>query len=541
MWPYVTSAFYAIAEQVHRATVAVLTVLARAADRVMRHVPWVWRLAGLSALTGALHLFAGFRIERAWPALFEVTAEQLSVLSRAGWIESLRIAAACSVVLGAYSIAIAPLGILRRRWVLTLYKIAAAANAVLSVVFLHLLLSGPGVLLRDVQDFSRFVRNEMWLGGLAIWLPFGFVAALFLVSLLCRGATQAMDTAVEAPDWGDRFFADIREGGEDPRYRSSSYWAGFLHLFVLVLVPLMMRGCGWEAPYTLPEGAGSEMIVMKMKKIKKPIERDKLILSMDTDILYYQPDPDESDILRETDVETEHEYVAQGVEGRLGADGEAGGWRSVFSGRVRFIRLVYSGGDWDQDLAAGADRNMLRKFKEVTGYAVARRTEQIAVNRLRFFPKGGEPPFVFMTGMGGVNLSRHEARVLRDYCLRAGGMIVADNGGGSFNASFRAAMRRVFPDKEWIMLSNDDPVFRYPFLFPDGAPPLWHHSGRKAVGLRHNGRLICFYHQGDLNDAWKDGHSGVSDGLANQAYKLGINLIYYAFKHYTSRQRDDVD
>lgn len=539
MWRFVTIAFYALAGQLHRATVALLRVVTGIVERILQHVPWAWRLAGLATLSGGLCMVAGLRVERVWPALFQLTAEQLQTLATAGWIESLRIAAASAVVLGAYSMIVAALGILGRRWVLTLYKIAAAANAVLWLSMLHLFLTGPGVLLREHPDFSRFVRNEMWLGSIALWLPFGVVAALFLVSLLCRGATRAMDAAAEGPDWGDRFFADMREGGQDPRYRSSTYWATFLHLFVLVLVPLMMRGCGWEAPYTLPQGAGSEMIVMKMKKLKKPIERDKLILSMNTDILYYQPDPDESDILKETDIETEHEYVAQGVEGRLGQDGEAGGWRSVFSGRVRFIRLVYSGGDWDQDLAAGADRNMLRKFKEVTGYAIARRTEHLAVNRLRFFAKGGAPPFVFITGMGGMNLSRHEARVLRDYCLRAGGMIIADNGGGSFNASFRAAMRRVFPDKQWITLSNDDPVFRYPFLFPEGAPPLWHHSGRKAIGLRHNGRLICFYHQGDLNDAWKDGHSGVHEGLANQAYKLGINLIYYAFKHYTSRHRGE--
>ena len=111
-------------------------------------------------------------------------------------------------------------------------------------------------------------------------------------------------------------------------------------------------------------------------------------------------------------------------------------------------------------------------------------------------------------------------------------MIFADNGGGTFNTSFRAAMKRVFPEKSWITISRDDQMFQHPHLFPNGAPAFWHHSGREAVGLRHDGRWVAFYHQGDLNDAWKTGHSGIHEGLANQAYKLGVNVVHYAFTQY---------
>jgi hypothetical protein len=93
-------------------------------------------------------------------------------------------------------------------------------------------------------------------------------------------------------------------------------------------------------------------------------------------------------------------------------------------------------------------------------------------------------------------------------------------------------MQRVFPGKRWINIGNDDPIYQYPFAFPNGAPPLWHHSGTRALGLKHDGRWVVFYHQGDLNDAWKRGHSGIGEGLANQAYKLGINVMYYSFSRY---------
>jgi hypothetical protein len=74
-----------------------------------------------------------------------------------------------------------------------------------------------------------------------------------------------------------------------------------------------------------------------------------------------------------------------------------------------------------------------------------------------------------------------------------------------------------------------------PFLFPNGAPPLWHHSGMRAMGLKYNGRWVVFYHQGDLNDAWQTGHSGAAPHLADQAYKLGINIINYSFNQYYER------
>jgi hypothetical protein len=114
-------------------------------------------------------------------------------------------------------------------------------------------------------------------------------------------------------------------------------------------------------------------------------------------------------------------------------------------------------------------------------------------------------------------------------------MIFADNGGGHFNRSFRNLMQRVFPELEWVDIASDDIIFRQPFLFPNGAPPLWHHSGNRALGLKHNGRWVVFYHQGDLNDAWQEGHSGVSEELASQAYRLGVNIVNYAFNKYYER------
>ena len=119
--------------------------------------------------------------------------------------------------------------------------------------------------------------------------------------------------------------------------------------------------------------------------------------------------------------------------------------------------------------------------------------------------------------------------------LVKGGMLFIDNGGGNFGQAVRQLVSRIFPDKPFIDIPNDDPIYQRPYSFPDGAPPFWHHDGTRAKGVRVGDRLAVFYHPGDINDAWKDGHSGASEEVAEQAYRLGINVMYYAFNAYYAR------
>ena len=166
---------------------------------------------------------------------------------------------------------------------------------------------------------------------------------------------------------------------------------------------------------------------------------------------------------------------------------------------------------------------------------IAKDTEFREIERLKFFPKKKSPPFVFLTGMRGINVSDKEVKILRDYCLVEGGMLFIDNGGGYFDGQVRNLLRRVFPGKPLVDISNDDTIYQRPYVFPDGAPPFWHHAGYRAMGIRDEGRWCVFYHPGDINDAWKDGHSGASSEVADQAYKLGVNVMFYAFNQYYHR------
>jgi hypothetical protein len=98
-------------------------------------------------------------------------------------------------------------------------------------------------------------------------------------------------------------------------------------------------------------------------------------------------------------------------------------------------------------------------------------------------------------------------------------------------------MRQVFPGEPMRAIADDDPIFLMPYVFPNGAPPLWHHGGNRAMGVKYQGRWVVFYHPGDVNDTWKTGHSGMDPALAQAAKELGINVVYYAFTHYLEMTR----
>jgi hypothetical protein len=102
-----------------------------------------------------------------------------------------------------------------------------------------------------------------------------------------------------------------------------------------------------------------------------------------------------------------------------------------------------------------------------------------------------------------------------------------------------ALMRRVLPDVQPIYIPFDDPIHRQPFRInnlPYVAP---HDPPMVARGWKWQGRWVGYYHPGDLADAWKDGHSGVSKEVARESYKLGVNVIYYAYRGYSQWLREN--
>lgn len=215
-----------------------------------------------------------------------------------------------------------------------------------------------------------------------------------------------------------------------------------------------------------------------------------------------------------------------------GADAASPEWADGFSVRkVRFIRLQYKGKDWDDGMKAteNAEVNLLRHFSDAAGgMEVAKMAESHPIRMLKKYPKGAHPAFVYMTGSGRISgVEATDMKILREYLLNDG-MLFADCGSPQWDRTFRAFIREVMQVRPLRPIPGNDPILQVPFALPGGAPPLWHHGGTQLMGVRHGERWVVVYHPGDLNDAWKTGHSGLRPAAAEDAYRLGVNVIYHA-------------
>jgi hypothetical protein len=426
---------------------------------------------------------------------------------------------------------------LRRKMTLWIFKALLAFYLLWWLMLFGFYIDAPAwVNELDYKLFSSDLRNEYWIRS---WFSWGF--ALIMPGLLGLGVAMRNTRAhyvrqpVVSELIGDRVVENLRAGGPDPRMRSSAYWALFL-FFITLVMPFLMGRCGWEKDYGLVKGSGNPVVEMVRVKRKKEKPKKRMIVNNWSPYIFERMKIDDIKVLEEMDEESLDTYeITQQQTGKLGkGGGETGGWPQGMEGAtVRFIRLKYSGGDWDQDMGRGADYNLLLRFNQITGFPIAKETEARDVNRLRFFAKGKQPPFVYLTGKGDIRMSSTDISTLRWYSLEQGGMLFIDNGGpGRFDRNVRNLLGQIFPGQRLVDIPNDDPIYQAPFVFPSGAPPLWKHAGTRAQGIRHNGRWVVFYHPGDMADAWRDGHSGAAPEIAEQAYRLGINVMYYSFNNY---------
>jgi hypothetical protein len=370
-------------------------------------------------------------------------------------------------------------------------------------------------------------------------LAVGVYSAWLHAMLRSRSVYSAFTRREGNPMSGDRVLEDLRTHGRDPQYRKSVYASTLTHIAILILIPWILQLGGCITPYKVPKGSGNPVVAMvKMVKPKKK-KKKTLTLSPNSAILFEIPDLDNTEADEEMKEMTELTYQANpnAAVGQLGkGGGDKGGWpEGMDDYKIRFIRLDHGGQGWDDGMhQTGADINFLRHFAQVTGFKkIARKGESHGIAMLAKYPKDGFPPFVYLTGnhnMGRV--SPRDIKALRDYCL-GGGMLIGDAGDRNFHNSFTHFMRQVFPDKRLLDIADDDIIYQLPYTFPDGAPAFWGHGGRRALGIKHEGRWIVFYHPGDMNDAWKlQGYTDVTPEMRDAAMNLGVNLVRYSFDHW---------
>lgn len=195
--------------------------------------------------------------------------------------------------------------------------------------------------------------------------------------------------------------------------------------------------------------------------------------------------------------------------------------------KLQIGRLKYEGGgDWYSN--PGSLENLARFIMENTDLKLEEKPLTVTPSSPELF----RCTYIYMNGHGNVKFSPEDRQALR-YYLEHGGFLHADDNYG-MDASFRREMKTLFPDKSWVELPFDHPVYRQVFNFPKGLPKIHEHDNKppQGLGLFHNGRLIVFYsYESDLGDGWEDEivHHD-PDSLRREALKMGTNLFYYHLK-----------
>lgn len=156
-------------------------------------------------------------------------------------------------------------------------------------------------------------------------------------------------------------------------------------------------------------------------------------------------------------------------------------------------------------------------------------------------------PFLVASNVGSFDLTDEQAAKLREYLLR-GGFLLCDSFFGSNEwPGFESTIRRVFPDRPIVELTDDNPIFTTVYDLKerrqvrnmrsmrgrglgyrgDGAIPQW-----RGI-LDDDGRvMVMITFNNDLGDSWQ--YADIPEYPqedSNLGIRLGVNFAVYDLTH----------
>jgi hypothetical protein len=199
---------------------------------------------------------------------------------------------------------------------------------------------------------------------------------------------------------------------------------------------------------------------------------------------------------------------------------------STYAQKLKLGLLVYGGGgDWYanptslKNLASFCNQNLNTNFEA--------QEARIDVGSPELF----NYPFFHLTGHGRVMFNDAEANNLRNY-LSAGGFLHIDDNYG-MDKYVRPAMKKVFPELDFVEVPFDHPIYHQKYKFANGLPKIHEHDNKapKGYGIFFQGKLVCYYStETDLGDGWEDPE--VHKDPAEKrilALQMGANLVSWVF------------
>ncbi|CAN5142320.1 DUF4159 domain-containing protein [soil metagenome] len=193
---------------------------------------------------------------------------------------------------------------------------------------------------------------------------------------------------------------------------------------------------------------------------------------------------------------------------------------------LRIALLKYNGGgDWYANPTSLT--NLIKFCNNNLGTNIDPEYETVEVGSPEIF----NYPFIHMTGHGNVVFNDQESQNLRQYLTGGGFLHIDDNYG--MDVYMRAAMKKVFPELNWIELPFNHEIYNQKYAFPNGLPKIHKHDEKppQGFGLFWEGRLMCYYtFETDLGDGWEDPevHKDPEE-LRQKSLQMGANIVQYVF------------
>ena len=148
-------------------------------------------------------------------------------------------------------------------------------------------------------------------------------------------------------------------------------------------------------------------------------------------------------------------------------------------------RIHYSGGgDWYADPSSLP--NLINFISENTAIKIEPKEFKIKLTDQKLY----NHTYLYITGHGNIRFNDEEIGALRSHLLQGAFLHADDNYG--MNDSFRREMKRVFPDKEWVELPSNHPIYNCYYKFPNGLPKVHEHDNKPPQILEMAGKIVKY-------------------------------------------------
>jgi len=221
--------------------------------------------------------------------------------------------------------------------------------------------------------------------------------------------------------------------------------------------------------------------------------------------------------------------------------------------RLRYNSESYSG-RWGRRWLVDypdSDLNFSFRLQQLTALQVNPRAAIVDIDpvEMRHYP------FIYMLEVGAIILTDEEVRIIREYLLNGGFIMVDDFWGTEALDRFHVVLKRMFPNREPKELPLTHDIFHIVFdlKVKPQIPNVRVAVANKSTGITHESRhpgseqvhyqgifddkgrmMMILCHNTDLGDGWEEEGTDpwfFKEFSEKYGYPMGINIIFYAMTH----------